>query len=349
MKKTALISGICGQDGAWLAELLMQKGYGILGGVRNMDTITTENLDYLSITKNIQFIPFDIQNHRVVQASLLQYQPDEIYHLASMSRVNTSFDNPYQVTLANSLSVVTILDYIKHHAPKTKFFQAGSSEIFGNPAQTPQTESTTCQPTNPYGCSKLYAHQMVQIYRKTYDLFLCNGILYNHESELRKEGFVTRKISQHIAQYHLGQKEPLTIGNLESKRDWSDAREFVAGMYMAMQHPLADDYIFASGQQTNVRDFITLAFAAIQIKLKWQGQGLQEQAINPKTGDLCVQIDKQYYRPIDSGTLVGDANKARKILNWHPQTQLPKLVKRMVQADIQRLKQVIESSQAHLL
>lgn len=335
--KKVFISGITGQDGAWLAKLLLGKGYQVYGGVRNIQKILNWRLHYTNTLNSIQFINFDLTNSESIENCIKEIKPDEFYNLAAQSSVAESFISPLETSIIDGLSVLHILESIKKYSPHTKFFQASSSEIFGNSKITPQTEDTPIQPANPYAVAKSYAHWMNQNYRNTFGLFCVNGILFGHESELRSEDFLTRKVSLHVANWYKGNKSVLEVGNVETEKDWGYAQEYVEGMYLSLQEKTPEDYIFATGKKTKVRSFIESSFGVIHISLKWEGEAEDLKAYDSKTGELLVQINPKFYRPIEIKSAFGNPSKAKEKLNWSPSIDSNKISEIMVSRDIERL------------
>lgn len=338
-QKTALITGIAGQDGAYLAAFLRGKGYAVHGLVRwdsfadPLDGVA--RLDALGLVNDdVRLHTGDMTDAQYMTRLIKEVQPDEIYNLAAVSHVAVSFDIPANVFDINTKGTLAILEAIRllEMEGKTKLYQASSSEMFGS-APAPQSEDTPMHPCSPYGIAKLAAFWLVKNYREAHGIFATNGILFNHESPSRPEGFVTRKITKAVAALELGRVEPLALGNLDSMRDWGHARDYTRGMWSMMQHGTADDFVLATGQARSVRDFVTRAFAHIGIMLRWQGQGMDETACDVKTGRIMVRVDPQFFRPKDVTHLLGDAAKAKRLLNWAPQILFDDLVSEMVNAD----------------
>ena len=335
--KKVFISGISGQDGAWLAKLLLGKGYKVYGGVRNIHKFVNWRLQYTETLNSIHFINFDLSDSISIENCIKEIMPDEFYNLAAQSSVAESFISPIETSQVDGLSVLHILEAIKKFSPHTKFFQASSSEIFGNPLISPQTEDTPIQPVNPYAVAKSYAHWMNLNYRNTFGLFCVNGILFGHESELRSEEFLTRKVSLHVANWFKGNKSVLEVGNIDSEKDWGYAQEYVEGMYLSLQANSPEDYIFATGQKTKVRNFIDASFGVINISLKWEGEAEEAKAYDSKTGELLVQINPKFYRPIEIKSACGNPAKAKDKLNWSPSIDYKKISEIMVSRDIENL------------
>lgn len=334
MSKKAFITGITGQDGPFLAQLLLQKGYEVYGGIRRATRPDMGNLEFLGIEKEVKMVEVDLIEYSNLYNVITDIKPDEFYNLAAQSFVETSFKLPILTTHTNSLGVAYILDIIKTFSPKTKFYQASTSEMFGKVVETPQTEETPFYPRSPYGISKLYSHWLTINYRESYNLFAVSGILFNHESELRGKHFVTRKITRHVANVSKGAKDVLELGNLDASRDWGYAKEYVEGMYLMMQAKEPDTFILATGKTTSVRDFVEYAFKVIGIDIRWEGSGADEKGYDKKNGALLVLVNPKFYRPAEVDILLGDASKAKKILGWEPKVSIPQLAEIMVKNDI---------------
>ena len=344
MKKKALIFGITGQDGAYLAELLIKKGYVVHGVKRRSSSLNTARVDHLyqePHIKNRKFILHygDVTDSLSVFSIVNLVQPDEIYNLAAQSHVAVSFEVPEYTANADALGALRILEAIRSSKliKKTKFYQAGTSEMFGKVQTIPQNEKTPFYPQSPYGVAKVYAHWLTINYREAYKIFACNGILFNHESPIRGETFVTRKIVIGLCKIKLNQQKKLLIGNLYAKRDWGHAKEYVLAMWKILQHKKADDYVIATGVQYSVKDFINIVANELKIKIFWKGKGINEKGYN-KEGKAIIECDKNYFRPLDVNTLLGDSGKARKVLKWKPQIKIKDLAKEMVVKELERLK-----------
>ena len=343
MKKTALIFGVTGQDGSYLASLLLKKNYIVHWVKRRSSSINTSRIDHLyedPHVKNRKFILHygDVTDTLSVSAIIKKVQPDEIYNLAAQSHVAVSFDVPEYTANADAVGALRILESIKFHKleKKTKFYQAGTSEMFGKVQEIPQTEKTKFYPISPYGVAKLYAHWITINYREAYNIFACNGILFNHESPFRGETFVTRKIVMGLCKISLGLQQKLYLGNLKAKRDWGHARDYVEGMWKILQQKTPEDYVLATGIQYSVKDFANLTMKELGIKFHWKGYGVKEKCIN-NDGKVIIECDPAYYRPLEVDTLLGDSSKARRKLNWKPNTNLHYLVKEMVAEELKSL------------
>ncbi len=338
-KKTALIIGITGQDGAYLADFLIKKKYKIIGLKRRSSSFNTKRINHLyerNILKKIYF-PFygDLTDTSNLIRIIQDNKPDEIYNLGAQSHVKTSFEVPEYTANVDALAVLRLLEAIRRLKieKKIKFYQASTSEIFGN-TKIPQNEKTTFKPQSPYAISKLFAYWTVVNYREAYNIFAVNGILFNHESEKRGATFVTKKITRAVADYYLGKNNILLLGNLDAKRDWGSAKDYVKTMWMMLQKKIPSDYVIASGVSRSVRDFVKEAYGCIGVKVLWKGKGLNEIGIDSKTGKKIIKIDKYYFRPTEVHELRGDASKAKRELKWKPETTFKKLVRDMVQFDI---------------
>ncbi len=343
--KTALITGITGQDGAYLAELLLQKGYTVHGVKRRSSLINTDRIDHLFFDDKLadKFVLHygDLTDSSNIIRIIQQTQPDEIYNLAAQSHVQVSFETPEYTANADAIGVLRILEAIRilNLQKKTKFYQASTSELYGKVQEIPQTEHTPFYPRSPYGVAKLYGYWITVNYREAYDLYAVNGILFNHESPLRGESFVTRKITIGVAQIALGKLDKLLLGNLDAKRDWGHAKDYVEGMWLMMQQEVPEDYVLATGITTTVRDFIIMAFDEIGVTLEFKGEGAEEKGYikNCKhptyqipVGQEVVAIHPRYYRPAEVDLLIGDATKAKTKLGWEPKYNLQSLVKEMM-------------------
>ncbi|GHU96000.1 GDP-mannose 4,6-dehydratase [Spirochaetia bacterium] len=339
--KKALITGITGQDGAYLAELLLTKGYEVYGIKRRSSLFNTHRIDHLYKDRHEKDVRFFLEYGDMTDSTNLirivqGIQPDEIYNLAAQSHVNVSFYTPEYTANADGIGTLRLLEAIRILGleQKTRFYQASTSELYGLVQETPQKETTPFYPRSPYAVAKLYAYWITVNYREAYGLFASNGILFNHESPIRGETFVTRKITRAVARISLGLQKKLYLGNLDSKRDWGHAKDYVYGMWLILQHDRPDDFVLATGETHTVREFVEFAFKEADINLQWEGQGVDEKGINKKNGDIIVEIDKSFYRPTEVDFLLGDASKARDKLGWKPKHVFSDLVKDMVNSDI---------------
>ena len=340
--KKALISGITGQDGSYLAELLLQKGYAVHGIIRRSSSFNTGRIDHIISNEKYKnrffFNHGDVTDASNLNRLLEKIQPHEIYNLAAQSHVKVSFDIPDYTAQVDALGTLRFLEAIRETHLETKFYQASTSELFGKVQETPQTEKTTFYPRSPYGVAKLYGYWIIVNYREAYDLFACNGLLFNHESPRRGETFVTRKITRVVARIKEGIQDTLYLGNLDAKRDWGYAPEYVEGMWLMLQKDKPDDYVLATGENHTIREFVELSFKELDINIEWQGSGVNEIGVDAQTGDQLIGIDEKYYRPTEVEQLLGDASKAKEELGWEPKTTLNELVKIMVKADWEKVK-----------
>jgi GDPmannose 4,6-dehydratase len=352
MKKKALITGITGQDGAYLAEFLLEKGYQVHGIKRRSSMFNTARIDHLYQGPHEKERNFILHHGDLTDSSSLihiieKVQPDEIYNLAAQSHVAVSFEEPEYTANSDALGTLRVLEAIRilGLAGKTRFYQASTSELYGKVQETPQTEKTPFYPRSPYAAAKLYSYWMVINYREAYGMYACNGILFNHESPKRGETFVTRKITRALARIYLGLQDCLYLGNLDAKRDWGHAKDYVEMQWMMLQQDKPDDFVIATGVQHSVRDFVDAAASELGITLSWQGQGLEETGVvrnsgkdengaKVSVGDTLVRVDPRYFRPTEVESLLGDPSKAKEILGWTPKTTFKELVSEMMRADL---------------
>ena len=341
MKKKALITGVTGQDGAYLAELLLSKGYEVHGVKRRASLFNTDRIDHLYQDKHRDNVNFYLHHGDLTDATNLiriiqEVQPNEIYNLGAQSHVKVSFEVPEYTANSDAVGTLRLLEAVRilKLEKKVKFYQASTSELYGKAQEIPQSENTPFYPRSPYGVAKLYAYWIVKNYREAYGMYACNGILFNHESPLRGETFVTRKITRAVAKISLGIQDKIYIGNLNSQRDWGHARDYVEGMWLMLQQEIPEDYVLATGVTTTVRDFCYMAFSEVGIEIKWEGEGNQEKGVDVSTGKVLVEVDPNYYRPTEVDLLKGDATKAKEQLNWQPKVTVPSLVKEMVASDV---------------
>jgi len=339
--KRALITGITGQDGAYLAEYLLGKGYEVHGIKRRASSFNTARIDHLYTDPHEEAVRFRLHYGDLTDATNLiriiqVVQPDEIYNLAAQSHVMVSFETPEYTANADALGPLRLLEAIRilNLEAKTRFYQASTSELYGKVQESPQTETTPFYPRSPYGVAKLYGYWITVNYREAYGFFACNGILFNHESPIRGETFVTRKVTRALARIKTGLQEKLHVGNLDARRDWGHAKDYVRMMWRILQQPEPEDYVIATGQQHSVRELIEVAAAQLDMRLVWEGTGAEEQGVDAATGKPIVAIDSRYYRPAEVDTLLGDASKARQKLGWEPQIGFEQLVAEMVAADL---------------
>ena len=341
MSKVALITGITGQDGAYLAEFLLNKGYTVHGVKRRSSLFNTDRIDHLYKDIHEKKVNFFLHYGDLTDSTNLirivqEVKPDEIYNLAAQSHVKVSFETPEYTANADAIGTLRILEAIRILGleKKTKFYQAATSELYGEVQEIPQKETTPFYPRSPYGAAKLYGFWITKNYREAYGMFACNGILFNHESPIRGETFVTRKITRAAAKISLGLQEKLYLGNLSAERDWGHAKDYVEGMWMMMQQKEADDFVLATGKKISVKRFVEMGFNAVKSKIEWKGKGIDEKGINSVTGKTIIEVDSKYFRPSEVDLLVGDASKAKKKLGWQPKHSLEDLVKEMVASDV---------------
>jgi GDPmannose 4,6-dehydratase len=339
-RKVALITGVTGQDGSYLAEFLLEKGYIVHGLKRRASSFNTARIDHLYRDPHEDDVRFFLHHGDLTDASNLtrviqQTRPDEIYNLAAQSHVAVSFEEPEYTANADALGALRMLEAIRilGLADHTRYYQASTSELYGMVQETPQTETTPFYPRSPYGVAKLYAYWITVNYREAYGLFACNGILFNHESPVRGENFVTRKITRALARIKLGLQDRLYLGNLDARRDWGHARDYVEAQWLMLQQDEAEDFVIASGEQYSVRQFVEAAAAEFGLTIRWEGEGLSEQGLG-EDGRCIVSVDPRYFRPAEVETLLGDATKARKKLGWAPKIAFGDLVKEMVSEDL---------------
>ena len=341
MPKVALVTGVTGQDGAYLSELLLQKGYVVHGIKRRSSSFNSARIDHMYQDPHVPGAHFQIHYGDMTDSMNLiriiqSVQPDEIYNLAAQSHVQVSFETPEYTANADATGALRILEAIRilGLTKKARFYQASTSEMFGKVQEVPQKETTPFYPRSPYGVAKLYAYWITVNYREAYGIHASNGILFNHESPIRGETFVTRKITRAVAAIHLGVQKTLYIGNLDAKRDWGHARDYVEGMWRIVQQPEADDYVLATGEAHSVREFVDLAFSKVGRKIEWKGNGVDEVGIDSANGEPLVRIDSRYFRPTEVDLLLGDASKAHRILGWQHTVTFPELVSDMVHSDL---------------
>jgi len=334
--KVALITGITGQDGAYLSKLLLDKGYKVFGAYRRTASLNLWRMEELGIAKEVKLVPIDLLEYSNIQRTLDKVKPDEVYNLAAQSFVALSFEQPIYTGDVDGLGVVRLLDAIRMVNPEIRFYQASTSEMFGKVQAVPQSENTPFYPRSPYGAAKLYAHWITINYREAYDMHNSCGILFNHESPLRGLEFVTRKITASLAQIKHGRKGPLELGNLDAKRDWGFAGDYVEGMWMMLQQPHGDDYVLATGEAHSVREFVEVAAGAAGFDIAWEGEGEKAQGIDSKTGQVIVKVNPEFYRPSEVEFLLGDATKAYNKLGWKPKVNFHQLVEMMMEADLRR-------------
>jgi GDPmannose 4,6-dehydratase len=336
--KVALITGIRGQDGAYLAKLLLEKGYEVYGADRRSGEGGFWRLKELGIDKDVKIVYMDLLEFTNIFRTIERIKPDEIYNLAAQSFVAASFEQPILTSDINSLGTLRLLEVIRTVKPDTKFYQASTSEMFGKAKTPPLNEESYFYPRSPYAVSKLFAHWITVNYREAYNIFACSGVLFNHESPLRGTEFITRKVSLAVARIKYGKQDKLVVGNLDAKRDWGYAPEYVYGMYLMLQNDKPDDFVLATGESHSVREFIEEAFKVAGFEIYWEGRGLEEKGRDAKTSKVLVEVSPEFYRPAEVDVLVGDYSKAKKILGWEPKTTFKELVRIMVEEDLRRVR-----------
>lgn len=338
--KKALITGITGQDGSYLAELLVEKGYAVHGIVRRSSSPNLDRIQHLE--GKIHLHEGDLGDSSSLKRIVEKTDPDEVYNLGAMSHVKVSFEMPEYTADVDGVGVLRLLDAIKGHNPKIRFYQASTSELFGKVREIPQSEKTPFYPRSPYGVAKLYAYWIVVNYRESYGMYACNGILFNHESPRRGEAFVSRKITMAAAKIAAGLQKTLLLGNLDAKRDWGFARDFVEGMWLMLQQEKPDDFVLATGETTTVRKFVEMAFNEVGLPIQWKGKGVEEKGMGPD-GRVLIEVSPQFFRPAEVDLLIGDPSKAKKLLGWNPKTSVEELMKMMVRSDRESIARAQES------
>jgi len=336
--RKAIVTGVTGQDGAYLAQLLLEKGYTVYGTYRRTSSVNFWRIEELGIAQHpdLHLVEYDLTDLSSSIRLLQSTEATEVYNLAAQSFVGVSFDQPVTTAEITGLGAVNLLEAIRIVNPKVRFYQASTSEMFGKVQEIPQVESTPFYPRSPYGVAKLYAHWMTINYRESYDIFGASGILFNHESPLRGREFVTRKITDSVVKIKQGKLDVLELGNIDAKRDWGFAKEYVEGMWRMLQAAEPDTFVLSTNRSETVRDFVSLAFKAAEIDVEWKGQGESEQAVDAVSGKLLVRVNPKFYRPAEVELLIGSAAKAKEILGWEPKTTLEELCKMMVEADLRR-------------
>ncbi|EPL9726825.1 TPA: GDP-mannose 4,6-dehydratase [Pseudomonas aeruginosa] len=339
-QKTAIITGITGQDGAYLTQLLLEKGYKVYGTYRRTSSVNFWRLEEVGALNhpNLELVEHDLTDLSASIRLMQKAEPSEVYNLAAQSFVGVSFDQPLTTAEITGLGALNLLEAIRIVNPKIRFYQASTSEMFGMVQAVPQVESTPFYPRSPYGVAKLYAHWMTINYRESYDIFGSSGILFNHESPLRGKEFVTRKITDGVARIALGMQDVLDLGNLDAKRDWGFAKEYVEGMWRMLQADKPDTFVLATNRTETVRDFVSMAFKAVDIQLEWKGSADNEHGIDTRTGKTVIQVNPKFYRPAEVELLIGNPERAKKLLGWEPKTTLEELCDLMVKADLERVK-----------
>jgi len=339
-KRKALISGVTGQDGAYLAELLLSKGYEVHGIKRRASLINTDRIDHLYQDPHESGVRMLLHYGDLTDATNLirivqQVQPDEIYNLAAQSHVAVSFETPEYTANSDALGTLRLLEAVRLLGLKSRFYQASTSEMYGKVQETPQRETTPFYPRSPYGAAKVYAYWITVNYREAYGMFACNGILFNHESPRRGETFVTRKVTRGLARISVGLEQCVYLGNLDARRDWGHARDYVEAQWLMLQQDVAEDFVIATGEQYSVREFVVAAGACLDMQIEWRGSGVDEVGVDTRTDRTVIRIDPRYFRPTEVETLLGDPSKARRVLGWSAKTSFPDLVKEMTAADLE--------------
>lgn len=338
-KKIAMVTGITGQDGGYLAKFLLEKGYRVIGLNRRASNDNFSKLKEHNILDKIEIEDFELLEFSNICRVIKKYQPDELYNLAAQSFVGVSWEEPVYTAQACGMSVIYMLEAIREFSPHTRFYQASTSEMFGKVQAVPQNEKTPFYPRSPYGCAKLMAHSIVVNYRESFGMHASSGILFNHESPMRGKEFVTRKITYHLAQYYLGKTDkPLELGNLNAKRDWGFAGDYVEMMWLMLQQDNPDTYVIATGETHTIREFVEEATKILGYKIKWEGKDENEIGIDEKSGKILVKVNPKFYRPAEVDLLLGDSSKAEKVLGWKRKVGYKELCKMMVEADIERVK-----------
>jgi len=343
MSKKALITGITGQDGSYLVEQLLQKGYEVHGIIRRASSFNTGRIDHLYKDRHNKDVKLflhygDLTDSSNLNRLLEKIDPDEIYNLAAQSHVKVSFEVPEYTAEVDAIGTLRFLDAIKETGIKTRFYQASTSELYGLVQEVPQKETTPFYPRSPYAVAKLYAYWIIINYREAYNIFACNGILFNHESPRRGETFVTRKITQAAAKIKVGKQDKLFLGNLDAKRDWGYAPEYADAMWRMLQLDKPDDFVIATNETHSVREFVEIAFAELGMNIEWKGKGINEKGIDKQSGKTLIEVDKEYFRPTEVEMLIGDYSKAKRLLGWQPTVKFNELVKMMVKADWEKLR-----------
>ncbi len=335
--KKAFITGITGQDGSYLAELLIEKNYEVHAIIRRSSTFNTSRVDHLMKHPQLKLYHGDITDSANINKLLSTIVPDEIYNLAAQSHVKVSFEVPEYTAQVDAMGTLRILEAMKDHCPNAKFYQASTSELYGKVQEVPQKETTPFYPRSPYGVAKIYGFWIVKNYREAYNIFACNGILFNHESERRGRTFVTRKITRGLAEIKAGSRETLRMGNIDAKRDWGYAKEYVEAMWLMLQQDKPEDFVIATGKMYSVREFIERAAVHVGYDIEWQGENENEKGIDKNTGKTIIEVDPKYYRPTEVELLVGDPTKAKETLNWEAKVGLPQLIEVMMNHDIKEV------------
>ncbi len=336
--KKAFITGITGQDGSFLAEFLIDKGYEVHGIIRRASNFNTQKIDHLMSHPQLSLHYGDLTDSSNLNKLLGSIQPDEIYNLGAQSHVKVSFEVPEYTAQVDAVGTLRLLDAMQNQCPNARFYQASTSELYGKVQEIPQKETTPFYPRSPYGVAKLYGYWIVKNFREAYDMFACNGILFNHESERRGKTFVTRKITTILSEISVGLTDVLKLGNLDAKRDWGYAKDYVEMMWLMLQQDKADDFVVATGKMYTVREFVEKAAKHVDMEIVWKGEGVEEKGYDAKTGNLVVEVDPRYFRPAEVELLVGDPTKAKEVLGWEPKVDIDELVEIMMKNDIAEAK-----------
>jgi GDPmannose 4,6-dehydratase len=337
--KKALITGVTGQDGSYLAEFLLNKGYIVHGVIRRASVFNTERIDHLHGLDNFHLHHGDVTDSSNINKLMSTIQPDEVYNLAAQSHVQVSFEVPEYTAQVDALGTLRILDALRNYCPNAKFYQASTSELYGKVQEVPQNEETPFYPRSPYGVAKIYGYWIVKNFREAYNLYACNGILFNHESERRGKTFVTRKITIGLAEIAAGKRSILTLGNIDSQRDWGYAKEYVEAMWLMLQQDSPEDFVIATGKTYTVRTFVEKAAKYVGFDIEWQGEGVNEVGVDKKTNKIIIEINSKYFRPTEVDLLIGDATKAEQKLGWKAKVEIDELVEIMMKNDIELVNQ----------
>jgi len=344
-KKKALITGIRGQDGAYLAKHLLDQGYHVIGSDRRRVDLNNWRLKYLGVENDVEYIYMDLLDEGSIIRTIQRTKPDELYNLAAQSFVGISFDQPMLTTQVDAIGVLRLLETLRIQMPECRFYQASTSEMFGKVLETPQTEKTSLNPRSPYGVAKVYGHFITKNYRESFDMYACSGILFNHESPLRGIEFVTKKITNQVAQIKYGLSDKLTLGNIDAKRDWGYAKDYTYAMYLMLQQEVPDDYVISTGSTYSVREFVINAFNYIGEIIVWEGKGINEVGRSSKSGKVLVDISEEFYRPAEVDLLLGDSTKAQRHLGWVAKTDISELTQIMMDYDLAQTDYFVKNSQ----
>lgn len=334
--KKAIVTGINGQDGSYLAELLLEKGYEVHGTIRRSSSFNTWRIDHIREHKNFNWHYADVTDPVSISNLISKIKPDEFYNLAAQSHVKISFEIPYYTGQVDAIGTLNVIEAIRTHSSHTKLYQASTSELYGKVQEIPQNENTPFYPRSPYGVAKLYGFWIIKNYREAYNIFACNGILFNHTSPRRGENFVEKKIVDALVNIYKGSNKPLTLGNIEAKRDIGHAKEYVEGMWRMLQQETPEDFVLSTGLSYSIREIVNIACELLNITIKWEGEGINETATNTENGKVIVKIDPKYFRPTEVDILIGSSNKAKNLLGWEPKIDLRTIIKEMVNEQIKK-------------